>query len=128
MSSPSDRIQSHGSSTKASTKTTRSGGDIQIILGAGWQRFAFATRGLAFLGTIRRGLEIGALARDYAGGDLQVNGDIHQVLNKSRVAAHLRKAVGRPGSMGVTFQPPEPARAAVPVVIKRRRRILAPQV
>ena len=80
---------------KPSTKTTPSGGDIQITLGDGWQRFAFTTRGLAFLGTIRRGMEIGALARDEAGGYLQVNGDIHQVLNKSRVAAHLRTRQAR---------------------------------
>lgn len=110
-----------------STKTTPSGGDIQIILGDGWQRFAFATCGLTFLGTIRRGMEIGALARDEAGGYLQVNGDIHQVLSKGRVAAHLRKAVVRPDQIGVTCQPTQTERAAVPVVIKRRRRMLVPQ-
>ncbi|HSV54774.1 MAG TPA: hypothetical protein VLJ57_21810 [Burkholderiaceae bacterium] len=113
---------------KASTKKTTSGGNIQIIVGSGWQRFAFTTRGLDFLGTIRRGMEIGALARDEAGGYLQVNGDIHQVLNKSRVAAHLRKAGFRSDPIAVTIPPTETERAAVSVVIKRRRRVLMPQV
>ncbi len=112
---------------KPSTKTTPSGGDIQITLGDGWQRFAFATRGLAFLGTIRRGMEIGALARDEAGGYLQVNGDIHHVLNRSRVAAHLRKAGVRREPIVVTCRPTGTERAAVSVVIKRRRRMLVPK-
>jgi hypothetical protein len=111
---------------KASTKTTPSSSDIQITPGAGWQRFAFATRGLAFLGTIRLGMEIGALATDEAGNYLQVNGDIHQVLNKNRVAAHLRKVGVMPNLVEVTFRPPESERAAVPVVIKRRRRVVVP--
>lgn len=108
------------------TRKTPSGGDTQITLGAGWQRFAFTTPGLAFLGTIRRGMEIGALARDEAGGYLQVNGDIHQVLNKSRVAAHLRKAGFRANPIAVAFQTAGVERAAVSVVIKRRRRALLP--
>ena len=112
---------------KPFTKTRPSGGDIQITLGDCWQRFAFTTRGLAFLGTIRRGMEIGALARDEAGGYLQVNGDIHQVLNKSRVAAHLRKASPRPEPVAGAYQATEAERPAVSVVVKRRRRILMPQ-
>jgi hypothetical protein len=112
---------------KPFTKTTPSGGDIQIILGDGWQRFAFATGGLAFLGTIRRGMEIGALARDEAGGYLQVNGDIHQVLNRSRVAAHLRKADVRPEPFARTYQSTGAECPVVSVVVKRRRRIPMPQ-
>lgn len=101
--------------------------DIQISLGAGWQRFAFATPGLIYLGTIRRGLEIGALARDATGAYLQVNGDIHQALNKSRVAAHLRKVGARPDPAAVAHSPTtETERPAVSVIVKRRRRILTP--
>jgi len=108
------------------TRKNPSGGDIQITLGDGWKRFAFTTPGLAFLGTIRRGMEIGALATDEAGDYLQVNGDIHRVLNKSRVAAHLRKAGLRPNPIAVTFQTAGMERTAVPVVIKRRRHVLMP--
>ncbi|WP_211260233.1 hypothetical protein [Xenophilus azovorans] len=113
---------------KPSSKTTRSGDDFQITLGDGWRRFAFATRDLAFLGTIRRGMEIGALARDETGGYLQVNGDVHRVLNKSRVSAHLRKARERPEPIAAAFHPTQPERAAVSVVIKRRRHVLVPLV
>ncbi|TWO67992.1 hypothetical protein FN976_23880 [Caenimonas sedimenti] len=110
-------------STKAPPRS-----DVQITLGDGWQRFAFRTPGLAFLGTIRRGMEIGALARDEAGGYLQVNGDVQQVLNKSRVAAHLRKAGVRTDPIAATFQPTQTPRPPIPVVFKRRRRMLVPQV
>ncbi len=100
---------------------------MQITLGDGWQRFALTTPGLAFLGTIRRGMEIGALATDAAGGYLQVNGDIRKVLNKSRVTAHLRNAELRPSQMRGGLQPAQAERPPVPVVIKRRRRALMPQ-
>jgi len=72
-------------------------------------------------------MEIGALAKDAAGGYLQVNGDIHQVLNRSRVAAHLRKANLGPEPFGRTNQSTEAERPVVSVVIKRRRRIPMPQ-
>lgn len=103
------------------------GNDVQIILGGGWQRFAFPTPGLTYLGTIRRGMEIGALASDGAGNYLQVNGDMHQALNKSRIAAHLRKAGVRPERAMVVCQPTtETAPPAVTVIVRRRRRIRTP--
>lgn len=85
-------------------KTTPIGKHTQIILGDGWQRFAFATRGMTFLGTIRRGMEIGALAKDDTGGYLQVNGDIHQVLNRSRVGPPAKPTSGLNLSGGPTNQ------------------------
>lgn len=109
-------------------KTRRTGDAMQIVPGSGWQRFAFATPGLVYLGTIRRGMEIGALAMNDAGGYLQVNGDIHQILNRSRVAAHLRRAGIRPASVVPAGRPTTHAeRPAVTVTVKRRRRILSAQ-
>ncbi len=102
--------------------------DMQIILGAGWQRFAFTTPGLLYLGTIRRGMEIGALAIDETGDYVQVNGDIHQALNKSRIAAYLRKAGVRPAPALQVYPPKtEVERPIVSVIVKHRRRILPPQ-
>lgn len=121
-------IRSHGKRMKSRSKPAPSGGDIQITLGDGWQRFAFVTPGLTFLGTIRRGMEIGALARDDAGAYLQANGDMRKVLNKSRVVAHLRKAGVRSESTGGAVLPTGTERAPVSVVIKRRRRVLGPQI
>lgn len=100
--------------------TKRARDDVQIVLGEAWRRFAFETTGLRFLGTIQRGLEIGALAVDVNGTYFQVNGDVLRPLNSSRVSAHLRKA----GVLsGHATQPPaaESARQAIPVTVKRRR-------
>lgn len=109
------------------TGTTRSGKDVQIVLGEGWRQFAFTRDGLDYLGTIRRGMEIGALARDADGGYWQVNGDIRQLLNTSRVAAHLRDATVRRKPLMLPRQPTQTERAAVSVVIKPRRRVLVPR-
>ncbi|TWO68055.1 hypothetical protein FN976_24245 [Caenimonas sedimenti] len=101
-------------------KTRRARDDVQIVLGESWQRFAFATTGLVFLGTIRRGMEIGALAVDENGAYNQVNGDVHQSLNLSRVAAHLRK-VGALAGHTHGLWTAEQVRSSVPVTVKRRR-------
>jgi hypothetical protein len=70
-------------------------------------------------------MEIGALARDRAGDYWQVNGDIRQVLNKSRVTTQLRKAMVRSEPVGVvTRQPTDVDRARVAVIIKPRRRVV----
>jgi len=103
----------------------RTGNDVQIVLGDGWTRFAF-TADADYLGTIRRGMEIGALAKDAEGNYWQVNGDIRQVLNASRVAAHLRKADVRPEPFARTYPSTEAERPVVSVVVKRRRRIPMP--
>jgi hypothetical protein len=100
--------------------------DIHIILGMGWRQFAFDRDDLAYLGTIRRGIEIGALAQDSAGNYLQVNGDMRQALNKSRIEAKLREAMGKDHMVQQVRQPTIAERAAVTVVIKPRRRVMAP--
>ncbi len=106
----------------------RTSNDIQIVLGDGWKRFAFAPEGLDYLGTIQRGMEIGALAKDVAGDYWQVNGDVRQALNASRVAAHLRKALAQRGPHAAGRSATGVARAAVVVLIKPRRRVPIAQV
>ena len=106
-------------------KATGTGKDEQVVLGDGWKQFAFTRDDFAYLGTIRRGMEVGALAKDPAGSYWQVNGDIRQELNKSRVAALLRNAIDlRHPVAGVG--PPRAERAAVTVVVKPRRRVVVP--
>lgn len=100
--------------------------DTQVILGNGWRQFAFPRDDLEYLGTIRRGLEIGALAKDTEGHFLQVNGDMRQSLNTSRMEAMVRKAVVRIQPASVTRQPSPGERAAVVVVVKPRRRVVFP--
>ncbi len=104
----------------------RSANETQITLGDGWRQFGFEREDLEFLGVIRRGMEIGALAKDMAGAYWQVNGDMRQVLNKSRVEAHMRTATVRPAKVVMARQPSEAERAAVVVVVKPRRRVIVP--
>ena len=96
----------------------------QIILGEGWRKFAFERPDLDYLGVIRRGIEIGALAQDKSGAYLQVNGDMRQALNTSRMQALLRAARPDPRSAPVVRQPTSEQRAAVVVTVKPKRRVI----
>jgi hypothetical protein len=102
------------------------GNDAQIITGDVWRQFAFPQDDIEFLGVIRRGIEIGALAQDRNGAYLQVNGDMRQVLNKSRITALLRSARASKTPVQLVRQPTEAERSAVKVVIKPRRRVVLP--
>ncbi|RZI83548.1 MAG: hypothetical protein EOP38_12245 [Rubrivivax sp.] len=105
----------------------RKGNDTQVTLGEDWHRFAFPRDDLEFLGTIRRGIEIGALAKDTDGNYLQVNGDMRQTLNKSRVDNLLRSAKPAVVRAPVVRQPTADQRAAVVVTVKKRRVIVPNQ-
>ena len=98
--------------------------DAQITIGEAWRQFAFDQDDLELLGVIRRGMEIGALARDAAGAYFQVNGDMRQLLNKSRMEALLRSARVISPKATVTRQPSAEQRAAVMVVAKPRRKVI----
>lgn len=98
----------------------------QITLGEGWRQFAFDRPDLEYLGVIRRGIEIGALARDKDGAFWQVNGDMRQALNSSKMQALLRSARPDTKPAPVTRQPTAEQRAAVVVTVKPRRRVVAP--
>lgn len=107
-------------------KPTGNRQDVQVVLGDGWKQFAFTNAAFEYLGTIRRGMEIGALACDEAGVYWQINGDIQKVLNKSRVTALLRALGVRRDSAETPAQPKAVDRPPVVVVIKPRRRVIAP--
>jgi hypothetical protein len=97
----------------------------RIVLGERWTAFAQEREGMHMLGTVQRGMQIGALARLADGSYAQVNGDVVEVINKSRVEFALRAATGtRPGDPIVNLR--RPPASAVPVVIKKRRRIVLP--
>jgi hypothetical protein len=102
----------------------RKGSDSLITLGDGWKQFAFLRTDLEFLGVIRRGIEIGALAKDPDGNYLQVNGDMRQMLNKSRIESLLRSAKVDSRPAPVVRQPSAEERANVVVTIKPKRRVL----
>ena len=76
------------------------------------------------LGVIRRGIEIGALAKDSKGGYWQVNGDMRQVLNASKVQALLRSAKPDTRPAPVVRPPTAEQRAAGVVVVKPKRRVI----
>ena len=94
---------------------------IRIIVGQRWAVFAQQRVGMTMLGTVQRGMQIGALARLSDGTYAQVNGDVVETLNTSRVRHALRGQCGDPPA-------PRQSRAATAVVtIKRRRRIAVDQ-
>lgn len=90
-----------------------------IALGPRWAAFAQAREGVQMLGTVQRGMQIGALARLQDGSYAQINGDVVEVLNTSRVLFALRANHGK--------APPAPRRdLPPPVVIVKKRRLRVP--
>lgn len=92
---------------------------LQITIGPRWSFFTYPRDDMRLLGTVQRGMQIGALASLPDGGYAQVNGDIVEPLNTSRVLYALRATHGRPA---------EAPRSAPPatVIVKKRRRIVLP--
>ena len=90
---------------------------FQITLGPRWSAFAQERDGARMLGTVQRGMQIGALALLADGTYAQVNGDVIELLNTSRVLHAMRKNHAAPRSG-------PPANAPAVVVTKRRRRIV----
>lgn len=95
-----------------------------IRVGDGWRQFAFAQTDLDFIGVIRRGMEIGALAQDKSGAFWLVNGDMRQMLNASRMKALLRQTIHDVKPAPIARQPSQAQRAAVSITVKPKRRIL----
>jgi hypothetical protein len=73
----------------------------RIVLGERWTAFAQEREGMHMLGTVQRGMQIGALARLADGSYAQVNGDVVEVINKSRVEFALRADRESPPPAGV---------------------------
>jgi hypothetical protein len=104
--------------------TARSMTKLQVRLGSQATRFAQPQPGLELLGTVQAGPAIGALARLADGRYAQVNGDVIRVLSGSRVAHAIRLSPGRPAP---TASPLADAGKPAVVVIKKKRRMVAPQ-
>jgi len=84
--------------------------------------FAQERPGMRLLGTVQRGMQIGALALMEDGNYAQVNGDVVEPLNASRVLHAMRKQ----HAAAPTFRSAAPAAAPAVVVVKKRRRIVMP--
>jgi len=100
---------------------------LRIVLGPRWAFFTYQREDLELLGTVQRGMQIGALARLPDGNYAQVNGDIVGLLNKSRVEFALRSAGGAKAARAPLGIARPPAPAATVTVKKRRRIVLPPQ-
>lgn len=90
-----------------------------------WMRFTYERpvgHALQLLGSVTRGPQTGALARDQDGNYLQVNGDYTSPLNSLR----LRQAVAAARSSSwKPFVPTRQEAARVPVVTIKRRRVVS---
>ena len=77
------------------------------------------------LGVVQRGMQIGALARLADGSYAQVNGDVVELLNRSRVEFALLGAKGAalPDAPAANAARPSPSTV---VVVKKRRRFALP--
>jgi hypothetical protein len=91
-----------------------------------WMRFTYerpAGHALQLLGSVTRGPQTGALARDQDGNYVQVNGDYTSPLNSPglrQAAAAARSSSWKP------FAPIRQEAARVPVVTVKRRRVVSP--
>jgi len=104
-------------------KTTR----LLISLGNTWQAFVPSVADAELLGTVRRGAQIGALARLPDGRYAQVNGDWITPLNKAQVEHALRSAGALPFTMAASAAPANvPPRPAVTVRVRKRRTPVLP--
>jgi hypothetical protein len=91
-----------------------------------WERFTYerpASDSLCLLGSVSQGAGMGALAEDQDGNYLQINGDHVASLDSDS----LRRAVAvAKGSDLAPWAPLRQEPARVPVVVIKRRRLLAP--
>lgn len=106
-----------------------------VYLGeAEWGRFTHAgvvNTGLRLLGSIRRGLQMGALAQDEQGRYVQLNGDHRTDLSQSQVASAVHRASSQPRNgprvgfrrPATSYQPVvgKPAGNTTVVVVRRRK-------
>jgi len=93
---------------------------FSIVIGPRWAAFAQARDGMRMLGTVQRGMQIGALALLPDGTYAQVNGDVVERLNTSRVLYAMR------GKHAAAPRMARPVAAPAAVVVKKRRRIVVP--
>ncbi len=65
---------------------------LHITPGGPWRLYTHAIHGMQMLGTVQRGLEIGALARTQAGLLVQLNAGSVRALDQRKAEAALRAA------------------------------------
>jgi hypothetical protein len=94
---------------------------LKITIGPRWTAFTYERDDMQLLGTVQRGMQIGALARTPDGNYAQVNGDIVEMLSTSRVLFALRASHGKPAAAPVG----QSTAAPTIVTVKKRRRIVA---
>lgn len=87
--------------TAAVTTQGRNRNRFQVELGDQWRAYAKPEPGLIFLGTVQRGMHIGALCQDESGAYLCINGRRRQILTARKAeaaiaAAKAGQAVGLP--------------------------------
>lgn len=93
-----------------------------------WVKFTYARTeadDLKLLGSVKRGLQMGALAVNAEGQYFQVVGDHLVALNKNVIS----KAIAKAGPVRDVYEPVQvvkPAASATVVTIKRRRTYVAP--
>ena len=111
---------------RTSPKGRKTGASMRIRLNRDWSRFAYLREDMQLLGTVQTGLQIGALALLPSGAYVQVNGDVVQPLNSSRVAHALRSVDGHKMHESQVAATCTRAPAAAPIVIiKKRRRVVS---
>ncbi len=65
---------------------------LHITPGGPWRLYTHAIHGMQMLGTVQRGMEIGALARTRAGLLVQLNAGSVRALDQRKAEAALRAA------------------------------------
>lgn len=60
-----------------------------VTLGGSWRLYAHAIPGMQMLGTVQRGMQIGALARTQSGLLVQINAGAVRMLDQRKASAAL---------------------------------------
>ena len=96
---------------------------LKIRLGTDWSFFAPSRPDTRLIGTVQDGMQIGALAQLIDGRYLQINGDVHRILNSSRVEHALDRATGTARRAGPVAAPTASTQSKPTVTIKKRRKV-----
>lgn len=69
-------------------------GRLTVLLGGPWRLYTHPLAGWEMLGTVQRGMEIGALARSPAGIYAQINAGAVRSIDQRKVAAAIEASRG----------------------------------
>ncbi|RYF67749.1 MAG: hypothetical protein EOO22_18905 [Comamonadaceae bacterium] len=99
---------------------------LKLRLGNQWSFFCQPRADIRLLGTVQDGMQIGALGQLPDGSYAQINGDMTRPLNTSRVEHALDRATGMARSAKLPVMPAAAASVQPTVIIKKKRRVIAP--